>query len=138
MTGDSLQTLQTRGRWYLVFDGGFAVTSLSHAYMALDASEAVCGAAHHDGNFPVSSDKTNKWPSCTDCRKALGLKSITRIAYEKGQRAALQGASEFDNPYPDKRTDSGKVTYSRAIRNSWEQGRGQVAGKLSRESRGQR
>ena len=40
-------------------------------------------------------------------------------AYHKGARAAAQGLSSEHCPYPDKRTNRGSVTFSRAFRRAW-------------------
>lgn len=43
-------------------------------------------------------------------------------AYKKGLLAGSCGLSKRDNPYPDKRTKMGRVTFSRAFRRFWEKG----------------
>jgi len=43
-------------------------------------------------------------------------------AYKKGLLAGSCGLSKRDNPYPDKRTKKGRVTFSRAFRRFWEKG----------------
>jgi ribosome modulation factor len=43
-------------------------------------------------------------------------------AKEKGAWAARIGQTEADCPYPDKRKDDGRLTFSRAFRNAWAQG----------------
>lgn len=43
-------------------------------------------------------------------------------AYNKGVNARNYGLLETANPYPDKRTSRGRVTFSRAFRKYWLQG----------------
>lgn len=43
-------------------------------------------------------------------------------AWRKGYEAAEGGQPASANPYQDKRTDSGKVTFSRAFRKAWAEG----------------
>lgn len=41
---------------------------------------------------------------------------------QRGRRAFLDGEARKDNPYPDKRKDDGRITFSRAYRNAWDRG----------------
>lgn len=43
-------------------------------------------------------------------------------AYLKGLHAGLAGGSLDDCPYPDKRKDCGRLTWSRAFRTAWADG----------------
>ena len=40
-------------------------------------------------------------------------------AYLKGKKARIDGLTENDNPYKDKRKKNGKLTWSRAFKNMW-------------------
>lgn len=46
----------------------------------------------------------------------------TDAAYRIGREAFLNGKDRLSNPYTDKRTVAGYVTYSRAFRRAWWKG----------------
>lgn len=41
------------------------------------------------------------------------------VAQEKGRQAFREGIPRTHNPYPDKRTHSGRVSWSRSFRRAW-------------------
>lgn len=45
-----------------------------------------------------------------------------RGAFERGERAHTEGHSIHDCPYPDKRKDNGRLTWSRGYRTAWVDG----------------
>ncbi len=45
-----------------------------------------------------------------------------RGAFKKGYEAYCEGKSQIENPYKDKRKDSGKLTWSRAFMKCWDDG----------------
>lgn len=48
-------------------------------------------------------------------------------AWEKGETAGRAGATAAENPYTDWRTRRGAVTWARAFRRAWEDGRRSAA-----------
>lgn len=49
-------------------------------------------------------------------------KSPLDAATEKGRAAYASGLPESSCPYPDKRQETGRLTFSRAFRNAWRDG----------------
>lgn len=54
--------------------------------------------------------------------ESRGFGSWGEVSFIKGWTAAEHGQTESDCPYKDQRTNSGKITFSRAYRKVWMRG----------------
>lgn len=58
-------------------------------------------------------------------------RGMIEIARERGQAAALAGEPRSANPYEDRRTERGGVTWSRGYRRAWFEGWDEAAAEIT-------
>jgi hypothetical protein len=103
---------------YLIIDGGMASGFLTHALAGADSATYACGEGRQMCAHSVDGP-TRSWPTCQECRDALGLQTATDRAEAAGRIAYISGAPRSSCPYADLRTERNRVTFARALRNSW-------------------